>query len=85
MIVQDLKALLTGLAYHLFGQDIELRWNAEYFPFTEPSFELEVQFEGRWLEVLGCCVIHEEVLRNSYRSLERGWAFGLGLSASRWW
>lgn len=78
VIVTDLKDLLSGLAKHLFG-DVEMRWNAEYFPFTDPSFELEVLFNGHWLEVLGCGVIHKDVLQNGGRSNEIGWAFGLGL------
>lgn len=58
VIEEDLKELLTGLARHLFG-DVEMRWREDYFPFTEPSFELEVMFNGKWLEVLGCGVIHK--------------------------
>lgn len=73
-----MKGILTGLAKHLFG-DVPMRWNSEYFPFTDPSFELEVQFNGKWLEVLGCGVIHKDVLHNSQRGLDYGWAFGLGL------
>lgn len=75
---KELKDTLSGLAKHLFG-DVEMRWNADYFPFTEPSFELEVQFEGKWLEVLGCGVIHDEVFDNAGRAGQVGWAFGLGL------
>ena len=60
-IVDDLKRILTGLAKHLFGEEVEMRWNEDSFPFTHPSFELEVMFNGKWMEVLGCGVIHEEV------------------------
>lgn len=56
-----------------------MRWNSEYFPFTDPSFELEVLFHGKWLEVLGCGVVHKEVMANGKRSEDFGWAFGLGL------
>lgn len=73
-----MKDILTGLARHLFG-DVEMRWNEDYFPFTEPSFELEVLFNGDWLEVLGCGVIHKEVMANAKKENEVGWAFGLGL------
>ncbi len=47
IIKADLKGLLTGLAKHLFG-DVEMRWRDDYFPFTDPSFELDVFFEGEW-------------------------------------
>lgn len=59
----------------------KLRWNNDYFPFTEPSFELEVVYDNDWLEVLGCGVIHHEVLQNAGLdpTKVRGWAFGLGL------
>ena len=56
-----------------------MRWNNDYFPFTEPSFELEVKFEGKWMEVLGCGVVHKDVMANSGRPQDYGWAFGLGL------
>merc|ERR1712023_538285 len=74
----ELKDILSGLAKHIFG-DVEMRWNEDYFPFTEPSFELEVRFEEKWLEVLGCGVIHDEVYSNANMDGRIGWAFGLGL------
>ncbi len=67
------------MARELFGNDVEMRWNKDYFPFTDPSFELEVLFNGAWMEVLGCGVIHKEVLQNANKPNECGWAFGLGL------
>ena len=79
IIEKDLKNILTGLAKHLFGKDCEMRWKNDYFPFTTPSFELEVKFNGAWLEVLGCGVIHDQVMVNCNKSNKYGWAFGLGL------
>ena len=78
LIADDLKSTLEGLMDHLFGP-VEKRWSSDYFPFTDPSFECEILYEGEWLEVLGCGVIHTEVLDMSGRSDRRGWAFGLGL------
>lgn len=78
IIEKDLQELLMGLARELFGE-VEMRWSPDYFPFTAPSFELEVLFRGRWLEVLGCGVVHDQVMRNAGRGEEHGWAFGLGL------
>lgn len=83
----DLKTALGGLARRLFGDHVEMRWVDAYFPFTEPSWELEVQMEGKWLEVLGCGVIQRPILRtcfaqNSSQDTAQhvlGWAFGLGL------
>jgi phenylalanyl-tRNA synthetase alpha chain len=74
---EDLKKTLVGLVNHLFP-GCEYRINEDYFPFTEPSFEIEVKFEGEWLEILGCGVIHTEILDNC-NIKETGWAFGLGL------
>lgn len=78
LISDDLKATLEGLMDHLFGP-VEKRWTEDYFPFTDPSFECEILYEGEWLEVLGCGVIHNEVLDMSGRPERKGWAFGLGL------
>jgi phenylalanyl-tRNA synthetase alpha chain len=77
-IADDLKQVLEGLMDHLFGET-EKKWSEDYFPFTEPSYELEIKYQDEWLEVLGCGVIHEEVLDMAGRSERRGWAFGLGL------
>jgi len=78
MIGDDLKATLEGVVDVLFP-GVEKRWNEDYFPFTEPSFELEVFYEGNWLEVLGCGVVHTEVLGKCGLEDRHGWAFGLGL------
>ncbi|XRB08820.1 phenylalanine--tRNA ligase alpha subunit [Pycnococcus provasolii] len=75
---QELKNTLEGLARHLFG-DVEMRWVDAYFPFTEPSAELEVFYGGDWLEVLGCGVMRQEILTEGGSPEKRAWAFGLGL------
>ena len=58
-VLEDLKKTLEGLAAHLFqlktGEDT-MRWLDEYFPFTEPSLELEIFYQDDWMEVLGCGV-----------------------------
>jgi phenylalanyl-tRNA synthetase alpha chain len=76
---RDLKSSLEGMVSALFGAGTPTRWVDAHFPFTEPSFELEVQFGGEWLEVLGCGVVQQQILRNCGRGEEVGWAFGLGL------
>jgi len=75
----DLKNCLSGLAKHLFGDHIEYRWVDCYFPFTHPSWELEVHYKGDWLEVLGCGVMEQEILVKAGVGDKVGWAFGLGL------
>ncbi|KAK9667134.1 hypothetical protein RND81_14G235500 [Saponaria officinalis] len=77
-IAEDLKTCLEGLARHLFGA-VEMRWVDTYFPFTSPSFELEIFFQEKWLEVLGCGVMEREILKRSGKPDNNAWAFGLGL------
>lgn len=74
----DLKKTLEGLAKRLFG-DVEMRWVDCYFPFTDPSYELEIFFQGKWMEVLGCGVTEQAILKNNGRDGTVAWAFGLGL------
>lgn len=79
-IAADLRGALAGLARHLFGAEARTRWVDAYFPFTEQSLELEVRWQGEWLELLGCGQIRRGVLRNGGVADEvSGWAFGLGL------
>lgn len=77
-IMKELQTTLEGVARTLFG-DVNMRWIDAYFPFTHPSMELEVEFEGKWLEVLGCGKIHKDILSGVNLSDHQGWAFGLGL------
>jgi len=74
----DLRATLSGLVQHLFGP-VKQRWVSCYFPFTHPSWELEIFFEGEWLEVLGCGVVEQQILNRCGAGDKIGWAFGLGL------
>jgi phenylalanyl-tRNA synthetase alpha chain len=78
-VVDDLKRTLSGLATHLFGAGTPVRWVDAFFPFTEPSLELEVQYAGKWLEVLGCGAVHSRLLAQCGLSDRLGWAFGIGL------
>lgn len=75
---KDLKKSLEGLARKLFG-DVEMRWIDTYFPFTNPSFELEIYFQGKWMEVLGCGVTEPDILKKNGKIHSVAWAFGLGL------
>ena len=60
-------------------EPLKVRWVEAYFPFTSPSWELEVFWQGDWLEVLGCGVIKQDLLTASNVPDRIGWAFGLGL------
>jgi phenylalanyl-tRNA synthetase alpha chain len=60
-------------------EPLQVRWVEAYFPFTSPSWELEVYWQGDWLEVLGCGVVKQDVLEKAQVPTRIGWAFGLGL------
>ncbi|KAJ3215229.1 hypothetical protein HDU67_000716 [Dinochytrium kinnereticum] len=80
-VVEHLKGSLEGLVIHLLGEDkgLEVRWIEGSFPFTGPSFELEVRYMDKWLELCGCGVIQQSILSSSGNDDRMGWAFGLGL------
>jgi len=78
----NLKGLLQAFLEYFFEEkDLKLRFRPSYFPFTEPSAEVDVWFNGRWLEVLGCGMVHPNVLGNVGIDSEQfqGLAFGMGV------
>ena len=77
----QLKDLMYKICHSLFGEATKLRFRPSYFPFTEPSAEVDVLFGDKWLEILGCGVVNPKVLENCKidSSKYSGLAFGLGI------
>lgn len=85
----DLKGCLDYFAKRLFGDTVETRFRPHYFPFTEPSAEMDIKLKnaegtGRhtgWLEFGGCGMIHPQVLKRAGLNpkIYRGWAFGMSV------
>ena len=82
----DLKGTLAEFVRAFFERDFEMRFRPSYFPFTEPSAEVDIAWQQpdgstRWLEVLGCGMVHPNVLRNVGIDPEThtGFAFGMGV------
>ncbi len=88
----DLKGTLSDFARRMFGQNVASRFRASHFPFTEPSAEMDIECflcggagcpvckHAGWLEILGCGMVHPNVLRNGGYDPEQysGFAFGMG-------
>lgn len=54
-VMKHLKTSLEDVVTHVFGRELsDIRWVDAYFPFTQPSLELEVLYKGDWMEVVGC-------------------------------
>ena len=91
--MRQLKGTLDSFVKLMFGKDTKTRFRPHFFPFTEPSGEMDVYMnkydkygnmiegEGRWLEILGCGMVHPNVLKNCGIDPEMysGFAFGMGL------
>ncbi|HEY4479969.1 MAG TPA: hypothetical protein VJB58_00680 [Candidatus Paceibacterota bacterium] len=78
--LEDLEQVQIELAKSVFGDDIEYKFLVDTFPFTDPSVEMDIKFNGDWLEVNGAGLVHEEVLKNFGLDPDvyNGWAFGFG-------
>lgn len=85
----NMKAIMETAVKNLVDQNVEFRWRTGYFPFTEPGLEMDLRWrgdesksrEGRWLEVVGCGMVHPNVLRNVGIDPKKfqGFAFGFGV------
>jgi phenylalanyl-tRNA synthetase alpha chain len=77
-----LKGILHDFLCNFFEEELEVRFRPSYFPFTEPSAEVDVRRKnGKWLEILGCGMVHPNVLRSVGIDPEKysGFAFGMGI------
>ena len=74
----DLKGVLLAFARQMFGQEARLRFEPDYFPFTEPSAQVAVWFNDTWLELGGCGMFHPRVLEMAGIDPERYTAFAFG-------
>lgn len=78
----ELKGILHDFLQHFFEESLQVRFRPSYFPFTEPSAEVDVMGKnGQWLEVLGCGMVHPNVLKAVNIDPEEytGFAFGMGV------
>jgi phenylalanyl-tRNA synthetase alpha chain len=77
---QDLKDIQVELAKGIFGPDIEYKFIPDEFPYTVESLEMDIKFNGEWMEVNGAGLVHPQCLRNFGLDPElyNGWAFGFG-------
>jgi phenylalanyl-tRNA synthetase alpha chain len=77
--LDDLKAVLSNIVTSVFGKDIKFRFNPDTFPYTDPSLEVEVEINGKWIEILGGGMPRPTVLKDFGIEGYNGWAFGFGL------
>lgn len=78
--IEDLEEVQIDLAKGIFGPDIEWKFIVDSFPFTDPSVEMDIKFNGEWMEVNGAGLVHPQVLKKFGLDPEvyNGWAFGFG-------
>jgi phenylalanyl-tRNA synthetase alpha chain len=83
LTVPHLLGTVKYFLQKMFGPDIEVKYRASYFPFTEPSMEVDVYFRGRWLEVLGCGMVDPVVLEAVGYDPEKYSGFAAGFGVER--
>jgi phenylalanyl-tRNA synthetase alpha chain len=81
LTLAHLKGALYEFARHLFGEDREIRFRCDYFPFVEPGVEVSISSPDGWIEILGAGMVHPEILANMGYDPEvyTGFAAGLGV------
>ena len=80
----NLKDLIYKITKALFGKDVQIRFRPSYFPFTEPSAEVDIKSEnGKWLEILGCGIVNPIVLDNCNINSNKFSGLALGMGVER--
>lgn len=79
LVVAEIFSRARRAAGAAAAAPVQVRWVEASFPFTSPSWELEVRWHGAWLELLGCGVVQQDLFRNAGVPSQVGWAFGVGL------
>jgi phenylalanyl-tRNA synthetase alpha chain len=76
----DLENILTEVAQSLFGKDVKGMFAVDHFPYTDPSVEMNIAWDDKWVEILGAGIPHPAVIKNLGLDPEiyNGWAFGFG-------
>ncbi|MEG4441779.1 hypothetical protein QUB47_16550 [Microcoleus sp. AT9_B5] len=79
----NLKGTIKEFLRQMFGQYLPIRFRTSYFPFTEPSAEVDLQWNGKWLEVLGCGTVDPNVLKGVGLDPEKYTGFAAGFGVER--
>jgi phenylalanyl-tRNA synthetase alpha chain len=79
LTLDDLKRVLSEVVENVFGKDTEYRFLDDNFPYTDPSTQIEVMVDGKWVEILGAGMIKPSVLAKLGITGYNGWAFGFGI------
>ncbi|MEM1369092.1 MAG: phenylalanine--tRNA ligase subunit alpha [Cyanobacteria bacterium P01_H01_bin.15] len=79
----DLKGTIKEFLRRMFGDELPVLFRASYFPFTEPSAEVDVQWQGKWLEVMGCGMVDPNVLKAVGYDPEEYTGFAAGFGVER--
>jgi len=76
----NLKGTLLEFFKRFLGPDVDIRFRPSFFPFVEPGAEIDIKYNGKWMEVLGAGMVHPEVLKNCGIDGDKyqGFAFGMG-------
>jgi len=80
-VIAHLKHSLNSMVRTLFKDEpnLQVRWIDAYFPFTSPSWEMEIFYQGEWLEICGCGIVRQDLMDAAGLHNKIGWAFGCGL------
>ncbi len=79
LTLEDLKEALVEIVEGLFGKETKYRFLDDTFPYTDPSLQIEVELDGKWVEIMGGGMPRKDVLKNFGLEGYNGWAFGFGL------